>query len=529
MTLVLLAILIAFFISVLLTPMIRAVAPLIGMVDHPDQDRKLQTRAIALGGGLAVFAAMTIGFVCLIGIDRSWFDRSLGDITSHYYYLFGCATALLIVGLADDLFNLRGRQKLLLQILVVSVLVGTGTQIHEVGLLGYNLPLGALAYPFTVLWLLFAINALNLIDGADGMASTIGAMICFGLGWLSFQSESPFNGYVCFLLGGALLGFLVFNRPPATIYLGDAGSMMIGLFVGVLSIWANVKESTVLSSAPIAILALPLFDSLAAIVRRWLTGRSIFATDRGHLHHLLQRKYGGRRMLLMVAILSGASTLLSVLSVQLQQPLLAAIGVISVLGVLVATRSFGHAETKLIVGRAAGFAQSFAVAPYKIQAIAKGRQVTLQGSGRWETIWLPLEKFAQDNGWTRLQIDLNLAWLHESYHAMWRSKSNLDKSKHLTMALPLFTHQKDGRCVQIGRLQVVAPADDSRVYDHIGELSDYLQSIIPNIDQIVAELEEAKKQASDQSKATSTESGTVIPKGFGETVQVSLESTTASL
>jgi UDP-GlcNAc:undecaprenyl-phosphate/decaprenyl-phosphate GlcNAc-1-phosphate transferase len=529
MILALLSVLLAFSISVALTPMIRAIAPLIGMVDHPDQERKLQARAVALGGGLAVFAAMTLGFVCLIAIDRTWFGRSLGSITIHYYYLFGCAGALLIVGLTDDLFNLRGRQKLLLQILIVTILVGTGTQIHQIGLLGYNVSLGVLAYPFTVLWLLFAINALNLIDGADGMASTIGAIICLGLGWLSFQSQSPFNGYVCFLLGGALLGFLVFNKPPATIYLGDAGSMVIGLFVGVLSIWANVKESTVLSSAPIAILALPLFDSGAAIIRRWLTGRSLFATDRGHLHHLLQQKYGNRRMLLMVGLLGGATTLLSVLSVRLQQPILAVLGVVAVLGILVLTRSFGHAETKLIVGRAAGFAQSFAVAPYKIQAISRSRQVNLQGTGRWESIWLPLEKFAQDNDWTRLQIDLNMAWLHESYHAMWRSKALLDKSKHLTMALPLFTHAKDGRCIQIGRLQVVAPADDSSVYDHIGELSDYLQSIIPHISQIVDELELAAKQGVQKKTPSETEAQSDLVDSSGAPLADSFASKAMSL
>ena len=157
---------------------------------------------------------------------------------------------------------------------------------------------------------------------------------------------------VAFGLSGALAGFLVFNKPPASIYLGDAGSMTIGLCVGVLAVWSSVKESTVLASAPVAILAIPLFDSSAAILRRWLTGRSIYASDRAHLHHLLQERFGPVKMLIVVAGLCVTTTALSVLSVLLRQPWLAGVGVVIVLGLLVLTRSFGHAECQLLVMKA---------------------------------------------------------------------------------------------------------------------------------------------------------------------------------
>lgn len=496
--LVAISIVLAFLLAVGITPLVRHIARAGGLVDHPDRDRKLQAEAVALGGGVAVFVSLALGFALLIGIDRTWFGHSLGDIDRKYYHLFASGAALLIVGLVDDLWNLRGRQKLLLQCLIVTILVSSGTRFDSLGILGYDVQLGVFAFPVSILWLLIAVNALNLIDGADGMASTIGAIICLGLGWVSFQSNSPFNGFVCFSLAGALLGFLVFNKPPATIYLGDAGSMMIGLFIGVFSVWANFKETTVLSSAPIAIFALPLLDSSAAIVRRWLTGRSIYATDRGHLHHLLLEKYGNRRMLVLVSVLCATTTLLAVLSVRLNIPLLSAIGVAIVLSMLVLTRSFGHAETRLLFGRAAGFAHSFTVAPYKVKPVARSREVNLQGSGPWATVWDPLVEFASSNGWARLQIDLNLAWLHEGYHASWRNQRMPEKSKQLSLALPLFAHRRgDGKCVQIGRLQVIAPAGDSRVYDHIGELSDYLQSIAPDLDGIVGELERNRRETQE--------------------------------
>ncbi len=262
---------------------------------------------------------------------------------------------LLLVGLIDDGWALRGRQKLLLQCLILSALVGGGTLIKQINIFGVDVELGVLAFPITVAWLLLAVNALNLIDGADGMATTAGCIISTGLGIIGLCSGSFLTAVIAFSLAAALLTFLVFNRPPASIYLGDAGSMTIGLFIGVLAVWSSVKESTILASAPVAILAIPLFDSTAAILRRWLTGRSIYTTDRAHLHHLLQEKLGPVRMLLVVAGLCITTTSLAVLSVVFNQPWLAGLGVVMVTAMLILTRSFGHAEAKLLIGRTVHF------------------------------------------------------------------------------------------------------------------------------------------------------------------------------
>ncbi len=440
-----------------------------GIVDRPDRERKLHAAPVALGGGLAVYLSLIVAFVGTIWIDRHFFGQSLGGVSHNWDVLFLAAGGMLVVGLLDDAWTLRGRQKLLLQCLIVVGLVGTGTVIHKISLLGLEFELGVFAYPLTVLWLLAAVNALNLIDGADGMATTAGSIICLGLGFLSMQSGASLNAVVGFALAGSLAGFLVFNRPPASIYLGDAGSMMIGLFVGVLAVWSNFKESTVLASAPIAILAIPLFDSTAAILRRWLTGRSIYATDRAHLHHLLQEKYGSTMMLVVVAALCATTTTLSVLSIRLAQPWLAVLGVVIVLSLLVFTRSFGHAECRLLVGRAAHFAQSFAVHTANCETEKHQRRVPLQGVGKWDTIWEPLVDFAKTHGLAKVKIDLNLAWLHEGYHANWQSVRLPEKAMQLSICVPLFTHRiTDGRQMQIGRLELIASANDPSVYQRIG-------------------------------------------------------------
>jgi UDP-GlcNAc:undecaprenyl-phosphate GlcNAc-1-phosphate transferase len=476
--------------SLVLVPLLRASARALGLVDHPDGERKLHAEPVALGGGLAIFLALNLAFVATIWIDRAWFGRSLGDVSSSWYVLFAAAGAMLLLGLADDAWKLRGRQKLLLQCLIIVVLVGSGTVIREVRLLGVLFELGVFAFPLTVLWLLVAVNALNLIDGADGMATTAGSIICLGLGFLSMLTGNWLSGVVGFALAGALFGFLVFNRPPASIYLGDAGSMMIGLFVGVLAVWSNFKESTVLASAPIAILAIPLFDSMAAVLRRWLTGRSIYATDRAHLHHLLLEKYGNGMMLVLVAALCTTTTTLAVLSVRFEQPWLAGAGVAIVFAALVLTRSFGHAECLLLMGRAAHFAQSFATSPAHCDVEKQHRQVPLQGIGRWDTIWEPLVEFARSHELVKVSIDLSLAWLHEGYHANWQSVRLPEREFQLIVSVPLLAHRRQEQSpVQIGRLEVISAAYDPDVYHWMADLSDRLAELAPQIDQIVAQLE----------------------------------------
>lgn len=472
-----------------LVPLLRLMALKLGLIDKPDLVRKLQTSPVALGGGISVFIAMATAFACAIWIDRGLGNWNLGIINMQYYHLFGAAGAILIVGFIDDLWSMRGRQKLLAQCLIIAALVGAGTRIETLGLFGFSIDLGLFSFPITVLWLVIAVNALNLIDGADGVASTVGGIICFGLGCMSVAQNLPLNAAVCFALSGALTGFLWFNRPPATIYLGDSGSMMVGLMVGVLAIWSNLKDSTVLSSAPIAILAIPLFDSSAAILRRWLTGRSIYTTDRGHLHHVLQHRWGDRRMLLFVVALCSSTTLLSVLSVTLRMPWLAGLGTCFVLVLMIATRSFGHAEFRLVANQVAVFANSFAVTPYRLTEARRQSRLAMQGEGDWDTIWEPLVGFAEIQGLSSIKLDINLAWLHQGYHGSWQAEKLPEKAVQMTLRLPLFAHRPtDGELISIGNLRVISAADDEAVFGRLSVMSDYLLDLRSELDSVVAKI-----------------------------------------
>ncbi|TWT76714.1 WecA-like glycosyltransferase [Planctomycetes bacterium CA13] len=477
--------------ALVLVPAVRALACQIGMIDKPDAQRKLHTKPIALGGGVAVFGSLLVGCILTLLLDVQFFGGKFSGVlmSGHWKLLFVAAGAILAVGLIDDRWALRGRQKLLLQCMIVAAIAGGGSMIRELSLFGFEFQLGLLSLPVTMLWLLIAINALNLIDGADGMATTVGTIVCLGLGILSCRDGVSFNGIVCFALAGSLMGFLAFNRPPATIFLGDAGSMMIGLFVGVLAIWSSVKESTILASAPVAILAIPLFDSTAAILRRWLTGRSMYATDRAHLHHLLQAKFGSHGMLVVVAVLCLITTTLSVVATFFGLPWLAGIGVVFVLGLLIVTRSFGYAEFRLVLSRMAGIYRSFSTSPRDTESRKLERQHALQGNGAWETVWEPLVEFAKSHDLASIKIDLNMAWLHEGYHASWQSVRLPEKANQLSMSVPLFTRQTMNESeMAIGRLHIIAPANTPMIYQKVAEFVERLDELGPQIDHVIEQL-----------------------------------------
>ncbi|WP_231603728.1 MraY family glycosyltransferase [Neorhodopirellula pilleata] len=489
----------AFVSALLFVPVVRFLAIRINLVDQPDAERKLHSRPIALAGGVAVFASMLVAMVFTLGYQNGWSLSGISELfTYRWKVLLGSSCAILLLGLIDDAFTLRGRQKLLAQCLIAMVIVGSGSVMKQIGILGYDLPLGVFAIPISVLWLLIAINALNLLDGADGMATTVGMFVTGSLAIMGMINGGlSLNSIAAFALCGALAGFLVFNRPPATIFLGDAGSMMIGLIVGVLAMWCSLKGTTVVAAAPIAILILPLFDSTAAIMRRWLTGRSIYATDRGHLHHLLNDRFGRAGTLWVVAAACSISSAAAIASIAWGYDLMTPVGALVVLAILVGTRTFGYSECRLLAGRVRHLVKSFLVRPHVCDVEKHERSLKMQGDGPWQEIWEPLIDFALKEELASVKIDVNMAWLHQSYHATWRSVRLPEKAFQNVVRIPLFASRGSGdrfERVPIGRLEVIAASTDSALerlrdfLDHAGELQTQIEGVVARLEAAAAEL-----------------------------------------
>ncbi|HEX4148205.1 MAG TPA: MraY family glycosyltransferase, partial [Pirellulales bacterium] len=406
--------------SAIATPIVRWLATRLGLVDAPDGSRKIHGRAIALGGGVAVLLSTALVMIAALAGPLA----NLNPTGEHRRLLAGLAAAavvLCLVGLFDDYFELRARHKLLGQITASLIVMSSGLVIHSVELFGQHLELGLLAWPFSLFWLLGAINSVNLIDGADGLATTVGIILCSTIAAVSWMTGQELSCMLALCLAGSLVGFLIFNFPPASIFLGDAGSMLIGLVAGTLAIFGCVKgAASVAMAAPVAIWAIPAFDCGIAIVRRKMTGRSMCTTDRGHLHHcLLRRGYDNRQMLAWVAGLCGFTAVAALLSLYFKNEAIAAAGVVIVVSVLVTTRLFGHAEFLLVTNSFMNIGASLFSPGRRDRRTVRKKTIHLQGSRKWEPLWDVLTAAAAQLELSSLRLNMNLPWLHENYHATW--------------------------------------------------------------------------------------------------------------
>jgi UDP-GlcNAc:undecaprenyl-phosphate GlcNAc-1-phosphate transferase len=402
--------------SVALIPLARLIACRVGLVDRPDGRRKMHARATPVAGGIALFAAANLvltALLCLPGVA----DLFLLCASEMRGLLLG-SVLICVVGVADDFRGLRGRHKILGQILTVAIVIGHGVRVDAVHLFTWHLELGWFAIPFTLFWLLGAINSLNLLDGMDGLLGSIGTIVSLAIAGLAAWHNHWAEACVAVVLAGVLIGFLCYNFPPASIFLGDAGSMLIGLVVGVLAIRSSLKgPATVALAAPTALLIIPIFDTTAAILRRRLTGRSIYSTDRGHLHHCLLRTGLSRPRALAVISSLCLLTVLGVLgSIASQNEALALLSAAAVVAILVITRLFGHAEMMLVLKSAGALARSLSGASGQ-----KGHQVEvrLQGSANWCVQWRRLLTCADGLNLRSLVLDVNAPAVQEGYHARW--------------------------------------------------------------------------------------------------------------
>lgn len=471
----------SFIVALLVTPVVRSVAIRCGIVDRPDPRRKLHVRVVARAGGVGVLAATLAG--CALALLPYYRPLTLQAMLP----FFGIALAMFgvcLLGLADDIWTLRGRQKLLGQVVLAMLLVFAGFQVNAVTIFGLHVQLGILAIPMTVVWLLATTNALNLIDGSDGLCSTVGAIITGSLGIMAALGGNDAEAAVAFAMCGALIGFLVFNFPPASIFLGDSGSLLVGMISGALAIRCALKgPTTVAMVAPLAILIIPLFDSLMAIVRRKLTGRSIYTTDRAHLHHnLKERGFSDVGLLAAAGSLCGFASLGAIGGTLLGNDFIAAIGAIGVLVVLIASRVFGFAEMMLVVRRLSQFCQSMLQPAATADRAVRHQAVRLQGSRNWEIVWATLTEFAERQGLCRVHLDLNVPWLHEGFHATWQRSRLPDRLERWSTSLPIHT---DGRV--LGRLDVTGPVPSGRNFEALTQLANILEDLEPQIEGLLSE------------------------------------------
>ncbi|WP_432775404.1 MraY family glycosyltransferase [Brevibacillus gelatini] len=283
MSTLILGFLTSLIVSFIATPYVKKLAEKIGAVDAPNQ-RKVHTRIMPRMGGLAIYLGYLAAF--FLFVPYASMSEMLG--------IFIGSTIVMAVGMLDDKYQLSPKWKLIGQLIATAIVViPFGLKIGVV-----NLPYSGsidfssgwlfwLAIPLTMFWIVGVTNAVNLIDGLDGLSAGVSAIAAGTMGVMALLMDDYKVATYCFVLLGAILGFLYFNFHPARLFMGDTGSLFLGFNLAALSIMGFKEALFVSFIIPIVVLGVPLWDTFFAIVRRIVNKKPISSPDKGHLHHCL--------------------------------------------------------------------------------------------------------------------------------------------------------------------------------------------------------------------------------------------------
>ena len=275
------ALLVSAVVALISTPVVRSLAFRMGAVDVPKDGRRMHDHPIPRMGGLAIFFGFVLSVLIFLPITPQLRGMLLGGVI------------IVILGIFDDIFALPAMPKFIVQIIAALVAVLEGNRIEFLS--NPNIfskepfwELGVLAIPITVLWIVAITNAVNLIDGLDGLACGVSTISSMTLMVIALLVAEPDVALLTAALTGACVGFLPYNLNPAKIFMGDTGSTFLGFILATVSVQGLFKFYTIISFAvPFLMLGLPIFDTCFAIVRRVSKGQSPMTPDRGHIHHRL--------------------------------------------------------------------------------------------------------------------------------------------------------------------------------------------------------------------------------------------------
>ncbi len=297
----------AFIISIILVPIIRNISIKNKLLDDPSRSsRTIHQRLIPRTGGIGIVIAFISPLIGLFFVKSGVGGVFTSDFRMALSLIFG-GIFIALIGLIDDFYGLRASKKFILQSLVAlfSYIMGFKIQSVTLPFIGV-VDMGVFAPIVTLLWIVGIINAINLVDGIDGLAAGLAFFVCVTNFVFGFASNNIIICLISAALGGALLGFLYYNFNPASIFMGDTGSMFIGYILATSSLWASMKKGTTVALLiPIISLGLPIMDTFVAMFRRFIMKRPIFSPDRGHIHHkLLQKGYSQRKTVIILYSIS---------------------------------------------------------------------------------------------------------------------------------------------------------------------------------------------------------------------------------
>ena len=341
MAVLILVFLTAFIVVLYSTPALIKVAVLKRLIDVPSEDRKIHKGSVPTIGGIIIYAGTLFAYSLWYNIDDMRYNENIYESVTEFKLIVATSLILFFVGVKDDIIGTAPVKKLFAHIVVALILVLMGNiRIASLdGIFGvYDIPYWGSVF-ISIFTYVVVVNSINLIDGIDGLAAGVGLITSTAFGvWFIYANDFPYAA-LSFALGGSLLGFLIFNFQPAKIFMGDSGSLVIGVFVCILAIkmiefpiqkldsfWVNVSKPVF----AIAALIYPLLDTLRVFITRALKGQSPFNADRNHLHHkLIDCGFSHVKTVLIIYSFSIITIGASLLTYYFNQPTLSLITIVS--------------------------------------------------------------------------------------------------------------------------------------------------------------------------------------------------------
>ncbi|MDD4495617.1 MAG: MraY family glycosyltransferase [Eubacteriales bacterium] len=344
----------AFIITFSATPVAKRLSIKLGAVDSPKDERRMHKKPIARMGGLAIISGFVVSvlFVVFTSLSKNGADKEINR------QLIGIFVGILIiagVGIVDDIKKLGAWPKFAMQIIATLAVVVISdmritilTNPFDAAAPYFVLP-DYISYPLTVLWIVGITNAINLIDGLDGLAAGITSISCLSLFFINLYTNQglsimPLVSVLILALAGSSVGFLPYNFYPAKIIMGDTGAYFLGFILGIISIQGALKSFTAISiSIPLIVLGLPVFDTLTSIIRRIRNHKKVTVADRGHIHHRLIDMGLSHKQTVIIMYIASAGLGLAAM-VMAEKGALSAVILILLIAVFVVSGAFNMKE-----------------------------------------------------------------------------------------------------------------------------------------------------------------------------------------
>ncbi len=457
---------IAALFSLLVTPAVRSLGRWLEAYGQADDGRELRVPRL---GGLAIFLAAFAAWGVLLLLPNDVRARFLSEWRT-LAVLMGPGTLVLLLGLYDDLAGATPWQKLMIELLAAGTVWWAGLRIDQLPLIGSGIHSHFLSFLLTVFWIVAMTNSFNLIDGLDGLAAGIAFFVTLSVFVVSLIQGSHFVCILAITLAGALLGFLRFNFSPATIFLGDTGSLFLGFVLATLAVHTSQKSSTLLAIVvPFVAFGLPALDTLLTVVRRFLSGRPLFVGDHDHIHHRLLRRLSPRAAALVLYAMAALFSLGSLLIIHSTGNLVALVATLAgVSGWFLTSRVHYEelSELKVHVSRALHSQRRVLANQILIRKVSGQLKEPLDLERSWHVLVKALEALDFDTVACQLSV-----WQNGStpFLAPWSRPGESENGDCWTVSIPLRAGGK-----ALGQLQLRRTLGKEHLIFHFSSLLDTL-------------------------------------------------------